>query len=221
MDKTLATVALVAWGFGMAVMAQSVQVGTKAPAPVLLAMSGDSYKFLSELYYEGAERPGARRSAVVLNFMAQDSAPSVEALPLLMAVARKVQSHGDLRGKARFFLVSTDSLAQKNNLPLFLDRHRVGPPMDVLLDPHRKASVLFGVEKLPRTFVISGDGIIVADIEGVGGGYTKALATGIGKAIRNAGVASNPVRAAANEVSPARPGSAATGNGDPNQPMQW
>lgn len=219
MDK-IAIVALLVWGLGLAALAQSVQIGAKAPAPVLLARSGDSYKFMSELYYEGAERPGSRRSAVVLNFISQDSAPSAEALPLFMAVARKVQSHEALRGKVRFFLIDADPFAQTGRLSLFLERYGVGTPVDVLMDPHRKACKLFGVDRFPRTFVISRYGILAADVEGLGGDYSKALAEGIVKAVRNPESAPKS-NSAATQGAPVRHRAVAAPDGDPAQPMQW
>lgn len=220
MKQTPAMAALLVWGFGAAAMGQSVQVGTMAPAPALLALSGDSYRFLSELYYEGNDRPGARRSAAVLNFMSQDSASSAESLPLFMAVARKVQSHDALRGQVRFFLVVADPFGQTSRLSLYLDRHRVGTPVDVLLDPRRKACKLFGVDQLPRTFVISRSGILVADVEGTGGDYSKELAKGIVKAIRSPESAPKPDRAAAGGPLAVRD-SAAAPDDDPAQPMRW
>ena len=220
MKQTLAMAALLVWGFGAAAMGQSVQVGTMAPAPALLALSGDSYRFLSELYYEGNDRPGARRSAAVLNFMSQDSASSAEALPLFMAVARKVQSHDALRGQVRFFLVVADPFGQTGRLPLFLEQHGVGTPVDVLLDPRRKACKLFGVDQFPRTFVISRSGILVADVEGIGGDYSKALAAGIVKAVRNPETTPKSNRAAA-KASPVHQGTTDAPDGDPAQPMQW
>ncbi|MGD9781777.1 MAG: TlpA family protein disulfide reductase [Kiritimatiellia bacterium] len=219
MNRSIAAMALLVWGFGLAAPAQPVPVGSMAPAPVLLTLSGDSYKFLSDLYYEGEDRPGARRSAVALIFMGQHSAPSAEALPLFMEVARKVHAHEALRGKARFFLVDVDPLGEKSRLPAFLARHRVGLPVDVLLDPAQKAGKQFGVEALPRTFVISRDGVLVGDIEGAGGDYSKALATAVVRAIRAAG--SNPVRADRRLSSPGRPDAGGEREGNPSQPMQW
>ena len=57
MNAMRTAVALLVLGLGMEALAQPVSVGSKAPAPVLLTLSGDSYKFLSDLYYEGADRP--------------------------------------------------------------------------------------------------------------------------------------------------------------------
>ena len=221
MNAMRTAVALLVLGLGMEALAQPVSVGSKAPAPVLLTLSGDSYKFLSDLYYDGADRPGARRSAVALIFMGQHSAASAEALPMFMDVARKVHAHGALRGKARFFLVAVDPLGEKSGLPSFLARHRVGLPVDVLLDPARKAANEFGVDELPRTFVMSRDGALVADVEGVGGDYSKALATAIVKAVREAGTASQPSRAAGRPSPPAESDAEGGRAGNPNQPMRW
>lgn len=223
MKKRIAIMVLSGAGFAWGAMGQAAMaaVGDRAPAPVLLTLSGDSYKFMSEFYYEGKDRPRGRRSAVVLCFMGQDSAASGDALPRFMAVAQKVQSHPTFRGQARFFLVSTDPLSQKDGLPGFMARHGVGLPVDVLLDPQRKACQEFGVEELPRTFVISRSGRIVADIRGVGGDYAKALATGIVKAVNHAETAPKPIRSDSVKAVSGRSVAAEDANIDPDQPMRW
>ena len=58
---------LIGWGMvlvaGAAVAAPPVRVGAPAPAPTLLTSSGDSYKFLAEVYGTDPRYPDARRSA--------------------------------------------------------------------------------------------------------------------------------------------------------------
>lgn len=219
MKRMWAVVALVGWGLAGAAMAQTIPLSSKAPAPALVTPSGDSYQFLSELYHEGADRRQDRRSVVALCFIEQDSAACAEVLPQFMAVAVKMQSHEVLRGKARFYLVDADPRGRADRLPDFLARNRVGPPVLAFLDPYRKVCREFGVDQLPRTFVISRRGILVADLEGAGADYAKALAAGVVKAVKDAGSEQKPARVAA-VLLPSVRGDAAE-ESDPDQPMRW
>lgn len=221
LGRWFAMMALCGWGGAGTASAQAVPTGAAAPAPVLLTQSGDSYKFLSELYHAGEDRPRDRRSAVALCFVGREASACAEALPPFMALAEQMQGREALRGKARFYVVGTDPLDQKDALAALLARHGVRPPVLTLLDPQRKACMEFGVENMPRTFVISKYGTLVADIEGAGSGYAKALATGVVKAVRDAGGAQRPARAQALPPPPVRGGAAAKDEGDPRQPMRW
>ena len=219
MKKTLAVVMLFGMSLAGGARAQAVPLGSKAPAPFLLTPSGDSYKFLSEIYHEGADHPQDRRSAVALCFIGQDSEASAEVLQRFVTVAGKVQDHESLKRQVRFYVVGTDSLGRSDSLTDFLARNRVGPPVLAFLDPHRKACQAFGAEALPRTFVISKRGILVADIEGGGSDYAKALAMGIVKAVKDSGVAQKPVWVRGVAAGSAR--ESVADPVDPDQPMRW
>ncbi len=219
MKKTWAMVAAMGLGIAWEAMAQAVLVGAQAPAPVLTTPSGDGYLFLSELYHAGANGQQDRRTAVVLCFVEQDSAACAEVLPAFRTVASKVQSHEKLRGKARFYVVDADPLGRKDALAGFLARNRAGPPVLAFLDPYRKACLAFGVESLPRTFVISKDGILVADLDGATADYPKALARGVVKALKDPGSVRKPARVGVVPAASAREAAAETV--DPDQPMRW
>ena len=222
MNRLWVGIAVIGWGCAGVVMGQLVELGGPAPAPVLMTASGDSYKFMSELYHEGEERGRDRRSAVALCFIGQEATEGAEALPKFMAVASKVQGHPVLRGKVRFYVVGTDPLSEKDRLAMFLARNGVRPPVLTLLDPQRRACAEFGVEEMPRTFVISKHGTLVADIEGAGSGYAKALATGIVRASKDAGGARRgTTRAAGMAPAEAGRGGASQEESDPDQPMGW
>ena len=219
MRKALAVVMLFGLALAEGARAQAVPLGSMAPAPHLLTPSGDSYMFLSELYHEGEDHPQDRRSAVALCFIGQDSAACAEVLQRFVAVAGKVQGHESLKRQVRFYVVGTDSLGRSDSLTGFLARNRMGPPVLAFLDPHRKACQAFGADTLPRTFVISKRGILVADIEGGGSDYAKALAKGVVKAVKDSGVAQKPARVRSVAAGSAR--ESAADPIDPDQPMRW
>ena len=219
MKKTLAVVMLIGMSLAGGARAQAIPLGSKAPAPFLLTPSGDSYKFLSEIYHEGEDHPQDRRSAVALCFIGQDSEACAEVLQRFVAVAGKVQDHESLKRQVRFYVVGTDSLGRNDGLTGFLARNRIGPPVLAFLDPHQKAWQAFGAEALPRTFVISKRGILVADIDGGGIDYAKALATGVVQAVKDSGVAQKPARVRGAAAKSAR--ESAADPIDPDQPMRW
>ena len=219
MKKTLAVVMLFGMSLAGGARAQAIPLGSKAPAPFLLTPSGDSYKFLSEIYHEGEDHPQDRRSAVALCFIGQDSEACAEVLQRFVAVAGKVQDHESLKRQVRFYVVGTDSLGRNDGLTGFLARNRIGPPVLAFLDPHQKAWQAFGAEALPRTFVISKRGILVADIDGAGIDYAKALATGVVQAVKDSGVAQKPARVRGAAAKSAR--ESAADPIDPDQPMRW
>ena len=219
MKKTLAVVMLIGMSLAGGARAQAIPLGSKAPAPFLLTPSGDSYKFLSEIYHEGEDHPQDRRSAVALCFIGQDSEACAEVLQRFVAVAGKVQDHESLKRQVRFYVVGTDSLGRNDGLTGFLTRNRIGPPVLAFLDPHQKAWQAFGAEALPRTFVISKRGILVADIDGAGIDYAKALATGVVQAVKDSGVAQKPARVRGAAAKSAR--ESAADPIDPDQPMRW
>ena len=219
MKKTLAVVMLIGMSLAGGARAQAIPLGSKAPAPFLLTPSGDSYKFLSEIYHEGEDHPQDRRSAVALCFIGQDSEACAEVLQRFVAVAGKVQDHESLKRQVRFYVVGTDSLGRNDGLTGFLARNRIGPPVLAFLDPHRKAWQAFRAEALPRTFVISKRGILVADIDGGGIDYAKALALGVVRAVKDSGVAQKPAQVRGVEAKSVRENAA--GAIDPDQPMRW
>ena len=219
MKKALAVVMLFGLALAGGARAQAVPLGSKAPAPCLLTPSGDSYVFLSELYHEGEDHPQDRRSAVTLCFIGQDSETCAKVVQRFVAVVGKVQDHASLKRQVKFYVVGTDSLGRSDSLMDFLARNRMGPPVLSFLDPHRKACRAFGAEVLPRTFVISKHGILVADIEGGGIDYAKALAQGVVKAVKDSGVAQKPASSRGFTARSARESTA--DDVDPGQPMQW
>lgn len=219
MKKTLVVVMLMGMSLAGGARAQAIPLGSKAPAPILLTPSGDSYKFLSEIYHEGADHPQDRRSAVALCFIGQDSEACAEVLQRFVAVAGKVQDHESLKRQVRFYVIGTDSLGRNDSLTGFLTRNRIGPPVLAFLDPHQKAWQAFGAEILPRTFVISKRGILVADLAGGGIDYAKALATGVVKAVKDSVVVQKPARVRGDTAKSAR--ESAADAIDPDQPMRW
>lgn len=163
---------------------QTNRVGSAAPAPVLINLDGQ-YEYLSHLYYEGAEQPRRPRSVVVLNFMGLKCAPCRKELPLFLQVLRSAMKYGEKSGQpVRFYLVSTDPLSAKDDLRKFLSQQKVDPETEALLDPYGKTAEKFGVTGIPRTFVISPQGRITADIAGAVDDYKKLLQNGIRIALK-------------------------------------
>ena len=179
---------LIGWGMvlvaGAAVAAPPVRVGAPAPAPTLLTSSGDSYKFLAEVYGTDPRYPDARRSAAALLFVDPEAAAGDPAVAAFVEVARKVSARPALRGQIRFYLVLVCPKDAGFALARFLERQDRALPIDVLLDPRHKAAVAFGVGKLPRLFAIARDGTLAADLAGVPADYRKQLAEGVVAAIQ-------------------------------------
>ena len=179
---------LIGWGMvlvaGAAVAAPPVRVGAPAPAPTLLTSSGDSYKFLAEVYGTDPRYPDARRSAAALLFVDPESEAGDPAVAAFVEVARKVQARPNLRGQIRFYLVLVCPKNAGFALARFLEQQDRTLPIDVLLDPRHKAAVAFGVGKLPRLFAIARDGTLAADLAGVPADYRKQLAEGVVAAIQ-------------------------------------
>ncbi len=165
-------------------MAATNSVGSLAPAPVLINMDGE-YQYLSRLYYEGAKQPRRPRSVVVLNFMGLNCPPCRKELPLFLEVVRPALKKSREKGLSmRFYLVSTDPLSAKKELRKFMTKQKIDPKTEVLLDPYHKAAEKFGVSGIPRTFVISPKGRIIADISGAVKDYKKRLQNGIENAMK-------------------------------------
>jgi hypothetical protein len=59
-----------------------------------------------------------------------------------------------------------------------------GVDCGVLLDPYRVACGKFGVDGIPRTFVIAPDGQFQADITGAHDGYEESLRKTVEKTLR-------------------------------------
>ena len=179
---------LIGWGMvlvaGAVVAAPPVRVGAPAPAPTLLTSSGDSYKFLAEVYGTDPRYPDARRSAAALLFVDPESEAGDPAVAAFVEVARKVQARPNLRGQIRFYLVLVCPKNAGFALARFLEQQDRTLPIDVLLDPRHKAAVAFGVGKLPRLFAIARDGTLAADLAGVPAEYRKQLAEGVVAAIQ-------------------------------------
>ena len=160
--------------------------GKVAPAPILVTMDGH-YVHLGKLYYPGAEKPREPRSVVVLNFMGLKCAPCRRELPLFLEVVRGAVQSETLQKSGvgiRYFVVSTDPLSAKEALRAFLAEQGIDPDHEVLLDPYRKAAEKFGVNGIPRTFVISPRGRIAADIAGATADYKTTLRKGIVAALK-------------------------------------
>lgn len=162
-------------------------IGPAAPTPILATIDGQ-YQFLSKLYYPGEERPREPRAVVALNFMGLKCGPCRKELPQFLEVVRSAAKSGkvkELGVPVRHFVVSTDPLSAKEDLRAFLLDQGIDPETEVLLDPYQKAAEKFGVKGIPRTFVISPQGRIVADIEGATEDYRAVLRKGLAVAIRD------------------------------------
>ena len=193
---------LVGWGLvfaaSAAVAAPPVRVGAPAPAPTLLTSSGDSYKFLAEVYGTDPRYPDARRSAAALLFVDPEAAAGDPAVAAFVEVARKVAARPALRGQIRFYLVLVCPKDAGFALARFLERQDRALPIDVLLDPRHKAAVAFGVGKLPRMFAVARDGTLAADVAGVPADVRKQMVEGVVAAIQ----AGKPVARPAGAIPP-------------------
>lgn len=186
-DIVLVSMALFAISGGLSGLAQSNQVGSIAPAPTLVTIDG-GYEYLSKLYYQGEERPRAPRSVVVLNFMGLKCAPCRKELPLFLEVMRSISKSEKVKNLGigiRYFVISTDPLSSKPELIAFLAEQGIDANTEVRLDPYTKAAQKFGIEGLPRTYVIAPDGRIVAEIVGAIDGYKSALRKSIATALKD------------------------------------
>ena len=157
-----------------------------APAPILVTLDGQ-YIHLAKFYYPGAEKPREPRSVVVLNFMGLKCAPCRKELPLFLEVVRGAAKSETIQKSGvgfRYFVISTDPLSTKEALRAFLAEQGIDPDSEVLLDPYRKAAEKFGVNGIPRTFVISPRGRIAADIAGATADYKTTLRKGIVAALK-------------------------------------
>ena len=179
---------LVGWGLvfaaSAAVAAPPVRIGAPAPAPTLLTSSGDSYKFLAEVYGTDPRYPDARRSAAALLFVDPEAPAGDPAVAAFVEVARKVSARPALRGQIRFYLVLVCPKSAGFALARFLEQQDRSLPIDVLLDPRHKAAVAFGVGKLPRMFAVARDGTLAADVAGVPADVRKQMAEGVVAAIQ-------------------------------------
>jgi peroxiredoxin len=161
---TLSTVGL-ALAHGAETGAATNRVGTTIPHVGLRDLAG-CYRVLTDLCYAGPEQPAKPRSPMVLNFFALNCKYCVEELPAFLEVGREFK-----KKSAKFFLVVTDPLSKDEQV-----RNTVGQlDCDVLRDPYQVACKKFGVQGLPRTFVIAADGTIVADIAGFKPDYAVLL----------------------------------------------
>ena len=197
MNSKLARV--IGWGLvfaaSAAIAAPPVRVGAPAPAPTLLTSSGDSYKFLAEVYGTDPQYPDARRSAAALLFVDPESEAGDPAVAAFVEVARKVFARPALRGQVRFYLVLVCPKNSGFALARFLEQQDRALPIEVLLDPRRKAAAAFGVEALPRLFTIARNGVLATDVAGVPADYRKQLAEGVVAAIQAGRPAARPVGA--------------------------
>ncbi len=164
-------------------------VGTVAPSPIVMSLSGQ-HQMLSKLYYQGPERPRMRRANVVLNFMQLECAPCKKELPIFLKVLRSaVTADPQTETPLKFYLVSQDLLSAKLKLLQYIEEQKINPETELLLDPYHKTAQMFGVNATPRTIVISSYGRIVADISGGESNYEECLRNGIKDAVNDKGMA--------------------------------
>ncbi len=159
-----------------------------APLRSVLVTFNGQYQYLSRLYYPGPERIRQPRSVVVLKFMSLDCLPCRKILPTFLRVARAAAEQADESGdRFRFFLVSIDRLSARDKLLEYLKAHGIDPDTEVLLDPYQKTAEQFEVRGIPRTFVVSAQAQITADITGAGEDYQQVLVRGIETALQAGG----------------------------------
>lgn len=187
--KRLSCLAFIVTGVEL-VWAQTNQMGAAAPTPILVTMDGQ-YLYFSKLYYPGYERPREPRSVVVVNFMGLKCLPCRKELPVFLETVRaasKSKKAAEMGMKIRYFVISVDPLSAKEPLRKFFEEQGIDPETEVLLDPYKKAAEKFGVDGIPRTFVISPMGKLVADVPWTGKdeqAYKKALLQGIAAALKD------------------------------------
>jgi cytochrome c biogenesis protein CcmG/thiol:disulfide interchange protein DsbE len=117
-------------------------VGRPAPDETLSPLAG------------GAARPlrAPGQGPMLINFFASWCAPCLEEQPALMAL--KAQG-------VRIIGVAYEDTREPGQPAAFLDQH--GDPFTaVLLDPHGRAGIDYGISGVPETFAVSADGRIVA-----------------------------------------------------------
>lgn len=158
-------------------------VESKAATSVLRAYSG-AYVVFSNLFYPGEEKVDFPRSAVAIYFTGLNCPPCEVALPQFLKIVRPLTDGN--QSKFKYFLISIDSLSVSTDLKSYLDGKGVDADKEVLLDPYKLAAKQFGVNGIPRTFVISPEGLIVADIEGAVADYKEQLSEGIMTALGEA-----------------------------------
>lgn len=163
--------------------AVAVETKPKAATPVLRAYSGE-YVLFSNLYYSGEEKVNLPRSAVAIYFLGLNCPPCEVTLPQFLESARHATA--DFQFRIKYFVISVDPLSATTDLRAYLDAKEIDVESEVLLDPYKRAAQQFGVKGIPRTFVISPEGLIVADIEGAVADYKEQLSEGIMTALGEA-----------------------------------
>lgn len=161
-------------------LAETVENASVAPTPVLRSWKGD-YVVFSKLYGTNTLPDSADRKVVVLNFMGLNCPPCEIGLPIFLDIVRPLVEVSP--ETFAYYLVAVDSLSVKDTLLAYLEKKGIDPDKEVLLDPYKKAASSFGVKGIPRTFVISPEGHIVTDIEGVVDGYREKLSEAIAHAL--------------------------------------
>lgn len=121
---------------------QSVMIGQKAPALALEVLGSEN-------------APAAPGEAYLVNFWASWCTPCLAEHPALTALD---QAGVTIKGVAY--------RDKPENSQAFLMRH--GNPFEtVYLDPEGKALIDYGVAGVPESFVVNGQGVITAHVQGV------------------------------------------------------
>ncbi|MBP7637142.1 MAG: TlpA family protein disulfide reductase [Kiritimatiellae bacterium] len=158
-------------------------VGSVAASPVFTTLDG-RYVAISQYYAPATNGPACEsENVVLLDFMSLTCAPCKKELPVFLETVREAVRKAPKNRKVQSFVVSLDPLSAKERLRDFMVQHNVNLESELLLDPYHKAAAKFNVTSIPRTFVISGKGIIVCDIEGATEQYKEQLERGINAAL--------------------------------------
>lgn len=133
-------------------------VGKPLPALILRTATG-RYVRTAEIAYPENEKPGNPKSILILVFSRSDCQPCRKELPQLQTLVR-----ASTNAAIRAFVVSLDPLSKQSEMERILQV--IGVDLPLLLDPYFVSANKLGVQAIPRTLVVSRDGVVVGDLCG-------------------------------------------------------
>lgn len=133
-------------------------VGSSLPALIMRTVNG-RYVRTAEIAYPGSEKPNCPKAVLVVVFSRSDCQPCRKELPQLQTVVR-----ASTNSVVRVLVVSLDPLSKQADMERMLQE--IGVDLPLLLDPYFVSANKLGVQAIPRTLVVSREGVVVGDLCG-------------------------------------------------------